>query len=73
MLKTIQRFDKHLHSKYVKVGGLLKQCVGQTVGFELVLMVLICGAKKPASPPVQPLIFILKMAIAMFVETLDNV
>jgi hypothetical protein len=48
MLKIIQRFGKHsschLQGKYVMVGRFWQPYIGQAVGAELVLMVLIGGA-----------------------------
>jgi hypothetical protein len=90
MLRIIQRFGKHyschLQGDCVEVGRIWKPYIGQAVGGELDLMVLIGGAEERADIqweksmwmrkrlPEPPNLdtFTLKMATAMFAEKLDN-
>jgi hypothetical protein len=63
MLKIIQHFGKHcschLQGKYVMVGCFWIPCIGQTIGEEMDLKVLIGGVEEHQSAPTNPALHLL--------------
>jgi hypothetical protein len=70
MLKIIQRFGKHcichLQGEYVMVGRFWKPYIGQAIGGELDLMVLIGGAEERAAIQWEKITWLRKTGSGIF-------